>query len=97
MICNAVLLNVRHPMRFLPENNKIYLGLDGKTEVLGPGYHDSRPRWCTFVDPFDVAGLVSGRDGKDRFWENDMAEREREEGRAVTEVVCEAGTKNLTV
>jgi hypothetical protein len=70
MVVNTYLLNVRHPMRFLPRNNKIYLAKDGKTEVLGPGYGDSRKFWVTLVDPFDINGMLKGRKGREeQFWE----------------------------
>ena len=44
MLANSVLLNVRHPARFLPRSNKVYLAEDGVTEVEGPGYEDKRIR-----------------------------------------------------
>ena len=69
MIANSVLLNVRHPARFLPENNKIYLAEDGVTEIVGPGYEDKRNILLTVFDPFDLVGLVKGRDKGGRYWE----------------------------
>ena len=69
MITNSVLLNVRHPARYLPRNNKIYLAQDGVTEIEGPGYADKRNFFVTFFDPFDVAGLIKGRDKGNRYWE----------------------------
>ncbi|KAH6649597.1 hypothetical protein F5144DRAFT_542762 [Chaetomium tenue] len=69
MLLNHVLMNVRHPRRFLPQSTKTYLALDGVTEVKGPGYKDGRPFWVTLVDPFDLWGLVRGRDKEGRFWE----------------------------
>ncbi|KAI9643521.1 hypothetical protein NHQ30_008140 [Ciborinia camelliae] len=71
MVCNTFLLNWRHPMRFLPRNNKIYLGKDGVTEIEGTGYEDSRRWWVTFIDPFDVYGMCKGRNLHRRFWEED--------------------------
>lgn len=70
MICNCVLFNIRHPRRYLPKNNKIYLALDGVSEVEGPGFKDPRPWWQTFIDPFDVLGLLKGKSSQsDKFWE----------------------------
>ena len=69
MILNTFLLNARHPMRFLPRDNKIYLAEDGVTEVQGPGYEDKRKFWVTLVDPFDLNGLLKGRNLQERFWE----------------------------
>ncbi|KAL2256340.1 hypothetical protein VTK26DRAFT_1819 [Humicola hyalothermophila] len=69
MIANHVLMNVRHPRRYLPKSAKTFLAQDGVTEVDGPGYKDSRPFLMTLVDPFDVVGLVKGRDKQQRFWE----------------------------
>ncbi|KAL3426374.1 Protein RTA1-like protein 6 [Phlyctema vagabunda] len=84
MICNTFLLNARHPLRFLPRNNKIYLGEDGLTEIQGEGYEDRRPFLVTFFDPFDIAGLLQGRNLNQRFWETHAAER--------TELPSRAGT-----
>jgi len=69
MLCNSVLINVFHPSRFLPPNNKIYLAEDGVTEIEGPGFEDKRPFLLTLFDPFDIVGLVLGRDKKTRYWE----------------------------
>ncbi|KAF5699817.1 Rtm1p [Fusarium mundagurra] len=70
MLCNLVMFNVRHPRRYLPKNNKIYLSPDGVTEVEGPGYKDPRKLWQTLIDPFDIQGWVTGRGREtDKFWE----------------------------
>ena len=75
MVVNSFLLNARHPMRFLPQNNKIYLAEDGRTEVEGPGYEDKRRWYVTFVDPFDFVGMARGRNMERRFWETHEAGR----------------------
>ncbi|KAL5000279.1 hypothetical protein BDV10DRAFT_163104 [Aspergillus recurvatus] len=69
MYVNTTMLNIFHPMRFLPRSNRIYLAKDGVTEVEGPGFKDPRPWYVTFIDPFDIAGLISGRQVK--YWEVD--------------------------
>ena len=69
MIVNSVLLNIRHPARFLPSSNKVYLAEDGVTEIMGPGYSDKRNFLITIFDPFDLVGLIRGRDKKNRYWE----------------------------
>lgn len=69
MMINSWLLNARHPMRFLPRDNKIYLAEDGTTEILGPGYEDKRGMFITIVDPFDLVGMAKGRNMNERFWE----------------------------
>ncbi|KAK0369931.1 RTA1 domain-containing protein, partial [Colletotrichum limetticola] len=70
MLANVCMFNVRHPRRYLPERYTVYLAPDGVTEVEGPGWKDPRAFWVTVVDPFDVRGLVKGRDrGMERFWE----------------------------
>lgn len=69
MFSNSVLLNVSHPMFSLPSSNKIYLDKDGVTEVEGPGINDPRPFLVTILDPFDLVGLVRGKDKEDQFWE----------------------------
>lgn len=64
------MFNIRHPRRYLPKNNKIYLSTDGITEIEGPGYKDPRKLWQTLIDPFDIQGLVTGRGREtDKFWE----------------------------
>lgn len=86
MVANSALLNVRHPARYLPRNNKIYLAEDGVTEIEGPGYKDKRNFFVTFLDPFDFVGLFKGRD-KHKYWETQLegvsashAETPRKEG-----------------
>ena len=69
MMINTFLLNFKHPMRFLPRNNKIYLALDGITEVEGPGYDDKRHWFITVLDPFDLFGAFRGKGMEERFWE----------------------------
>lgn len=70
MLANAYLWNIRHPRRYLPATTNIFLSqADGVTEVDGPGYKDSRSFLATLFDPFDFMGLPTGRDKKDRFWE----------------------------
>ncbi|RDW78244.1 hypothetical protein BP5796_06096 [Coleophoma crateriformis] len=93
MILNSYLLNARHPMRYLPRNNKIYLARDGVTEVEGAGYEDKRPRWVTFLDPFDLVGMVKGRNMKDKFWET----HEREMGEANLAAPTPAGERGQDV
>ncbi|KAJ4118661.1 hypothetical protein NW768_010720 [Fusarium equiseti] len=69
MLINLVMFNVRHPRRYLPRNNKIYLSPDGSTEIEGPGYKDPRKLWQTLVDPFDIKGLINGRGRQnEEFW-----------------------------
>lgn len=69
MLCNSVLLNVRHPRRWLPQTTKVYLAKDGVTEIYGPGYKQERNFFSTLVDPFDIYGMIKGRDNTTRFWE----------------------------
>ena len=81
MIINSFLLNFRHPMRFIPRDNTIYLAEDGVTEIKGPGYLVKRPFLVTFFDPFDIHGAIKGRNMIERFWET------HEEGRVDHDVV----------
>lgn len=70
MVVNTLLLNVRHPMRFLPRNINVYLAQDGITEVEGPGYVDKRPLLVTVLDPFDLKSMFTMKSSKEeRFWE----------------------------
>ena len=71
MLINSVMLNIWHPMRYLPNDNKVYLAKDGVTERQGPGWVDKRPFLITLFDPFDIGGLLRKRDSRDKFWEND--------------------------
>ena len=71
MLINSVMLNIWHPLRYLPNNNKVYLAQDGVTEREGPGWVDKRPFLITLFDPFDIGGLIRKKDNKDKFWEND--------------------------
>ncbi|GKT89965.1 RTA1 domain-containing protein [Colletotrichum tofieldiae] len=81
MLANVVMFNVRHPRRYLPAKYTVYLAKDGVTEVDGPGWKDPRPFWVTVVDPFDLAGVVRGRDRmSDRFWEGDGGQAGGAEG-----------------
>ncbi len=68
MLTNSVLLNARHPARYLPRSNKVYLAEDGVTEIEGPGYEDRRFFLLTIFDPFDLIGLIKGTD-KEKYWE----------------------------
>jgi hypothetical protein len=71
MLANSVLLNVRHPRRWLPKSTKVYLARDGVTEVMGPGYKQERNFLATLFDPFDIYGMIKGRDKETRFWDTD--------------------------
>jgi hypothetical protein len=71
MVFNSYLMNVYPPATYLPADHKIYLAMDGKTELEGPGAVDKRHFLLTLFDPFDVVGLVKGTDSKNRFWEED--------------------------
>lgn len=71
MILNTYMLNVYPPAKYLPRDHKVYLAVDGQTELEGPGMVDKRPFLVSFFDPFDIGGLVTGKDNKNRFWEKD--------------------------
>ncbi|ETN46625.1 uncharacterized protein HMPREF1541_00811 [Cyphellophora europaea CBS 101466] len=71
MLCNSIMLNVWPPAKYLPANHKVYLAIDGKTELVGPGMVDKRPFLASLFDPFDLIGLFRGKDNKNRFWETD--------------------------
>lgn len=76
MLINTVLLNFFHPGKRLPRSNSIFLDRDGVTERRGPGWMDDRPWIVTFFDPFDVWGLITGRDQNTQFW--NMSDHELE-------------------
>lgn len=77
MYSNTTLLNVFHPMRWLPRCNKIYLAKDGVSEIEGPGFEDPRPAIVTIFDPFDVVGLITRREKPQKFWEINEADSTR--------------------
>ncbi len=74
MLANTVMLNVWPPAKYLPSDNKVYLARDGKTELEGPGWEDRRHFLLTLFDPFNIGGLITGEDNKNRFWEKDGIE-----------------------
>lgn len=69
MLANSLVVNWRHPRRWLPSSKKTYLAKDGVSEMQGPGYKEERNFFATLFDPFDVYGLIRGRDKKTRFWD----------------------------
>ncbi|KAF5848037.1 hypothetical protein GGP41_009284 [Bipolaris sorokiniana] len=69
MLINTILLNIWNPGKRLPPSNSVFLARDGVTERKGPGWGDARPWIVTVFDPFDVWGLVRGRDKKTQFWD----------------------------
>ncbi|RAH40110.1 putative RTA1 domain protein [Aspergillus brunneoviolaceus CBS 621.78] len=73
MYVNTAMLNIFHPMRWLPRSNKTYLARDGFTELEGPGYCDNRPFLLTLFDPFDLVGLCKNGGRQKRFWEDEAA------------------------
>lgn len=60
--------------------HQVYLAKDGVTEIMGPGYKEDRNVIATLFDPFDVYGMIKGRDDKTRFW--DENNNENREGKA---------------
>lgn len=71
MVINTYLMNIYPPAKYLPANHKIYLAMDGVTEVEGPGMIDKRPFLATLFDPFDISGIIKGKDRKNRYWLRD--------------------------
>ncbi|KAI1120508.1 RTA1 like protein-domain-containing protein [Nemania abortiva] len=69
MLVNSVLINARHPRRWLPQTTKLYLAKDGVTEIMGPGYKEDRGFVATLLDPFDIYGMIKGKDNATRFWD----------------------------
>ncbi|CAI6333981.1 unnamed protein product [Periconia digitata] len=74
MLLNTCLLNLFHPGKRLPRSNSVFLDRDGVTERRGPGWADDRPWIVTVFDPFDVWGIVTGKDKETQFW--DMSDEE---------------------
>jgi hypothetical protein len=68
MFTNTMMLNFRHPGKYLPRKITTYLGEDG-VEREGCKFKDTRNTLLKIFDPFDIWGLVKGNDKKDRWWE----------------------------
>lgn len=68
MILYTFWLNIVHPGRLLPRERLRYLDIDGRTERIGPGWIDRRSKWQTFVDPFDLGGMLKGEPSHEMFW-----------------------------
>lgn len=67
MVLYTYWLNIIHPGRFLPQGTKVYLDFNG-TERVGPGWIDNRSTWKTFVDLFDISGMMKGRSEDQQYW-----------------------------
>lgn len=62
-----ILWNVFHPRGYLPADPARYLAQDGRTELKGPGWNDSRSLTETFMNPF---ASLTHRGGHEKpFWE----------------------------
>jgi hypothetical protein len=73
MLINTLMLNFRHPAKYLPRLISTYLGEDG-VERKGCKFKDERNWLYQIFDPFDVVGLVKGNDKRDRWWEKERDE-----------------------
>ncbi|KAH6844679.1 hypothetical protein B0I37DRAFT_378055 [Chaetomium sp. MPI-CAGE-AT-0009] len=62
----AVVWNVAHPARYLPENPRMYLAQNGKTILKGPGWNDSRSKTETLFNPF---AMLKSDTRQKKFWE----------------------------
>ncbi|KAI9716576.1 MAG: hypothetical protein M1812_005307 [Candelaria pacifica] len=92
MITNSWMLNIFFPGRYLPSSNKVYLARDGTSEIIGPGWVDKRPFLLTFFDPFDLWGLIKGRDKATAFWE----EENKRNGEVVASLPLEMNGQQIT-
>ncbi|KFY14819.1 hypothetical protein V492_02391 [Pseudogymnoascus sp. VKM F-4246] len=90
MIVNSALLNWRHPGKYLPKRNNIFLRPDG-TERVGEEFKDKRPFLLVLFDPLDLLGLVLRTDKKWWLDENLPTPAEAEARKA--EEQREAGAK----
>jgi hypothetical protein len=64
MFLNSVLLNARHPGKYLPVRNDAFLTAEG-VEKKGVDFSkDRRPTWRKICDPLDLYTLVFGTDEK---------------------------------
>ena len=67
MVLYTFWLNIMHPGRLLPQQRNTFLDYD-KVERVGPGWTDRRSQWMTFVDPYDLYGIMRGRPAHEEFW-----------------------------
>lgn len=77
MAMNSLLLNIRHPGKYLPRNALAYLGQDGVERDGAKFGSDRRPLWLKIVDPLDLVRLVKG--GDEEWWLKEEQELERHE------------------
>lgn len=70
MLLYTVIINITHPGALLPRQRNRYLDTDGRTERIGPerGWIDKRSTWQTYMDPFDLQGVLSGHPAHEMFW-----------------------------
>lgn len=87
MLTNSFLLNFRNPMAVLPIDSRIYLTEDGTSEIVGPGYEDVRFFLIAMVDPFDVIGLILGRNRTKEFWKTNSNGKEIGESMASPQIL----------
>ncbi|KAF2836926.1 hypothetical protein M501DRAFT_996060 [Patellaria atrata CBS 101060] len=84
MLLNTCVFNLWHPGQRLPRSNSVYLSPDGQTELQGLGWEDDRPFLVSMFDPFDLWGLIRGKDKETAFWNMSQEEiiRRRAERKA---------------
>jgi hypothetical protein len=69
MLFNAVLWNLSHPRRHLPQSYKTYLAQDGETGISGPGWPDKRNMIMTVADPCGLLLMCEPGNKGEKFWE----------------------------
>jgi hypothetical protein len=89
MFTNTVMLNFRHPGKYLPKTITTYIGEDG-VEREGCKFKDPRSIIVQILDPFEIWGLIKGNDKKDRWWE-----KANETGRTNAEPGSEMQTQTV--
>jgi hypothetical protein len=61
MTANTLLLNIRHPGKYLPKDRKVFLNIRGE-EKRGKEFKDERNIVRKIFDPFDFYGIVARED-----------------------------------
>jgi len=84
MAMNSLLLNVRHPGKYLPRNADAFLGVNGEVRDGEKWGSDKRPLWRKILDPLDLVRLVKG--GDEEWWlkesrELDIVQQEGDSGK----------------
>lgn len=75
MVLYTYWLNIIHPGRLLPRQRQVFRDIDGYTERFGPGWIDRRSTYQTFLDPYDLVGILRSQPSHEKFWEGSASDQ----------------------